>query len=116
MGYTDGACYGDKVGNMACFLRERRRGKIKESRGDPAVVSPKEERKREKWGGSGTGTRRESGADRMLEKGATHSTQRRRALHDAVATRKWGTTDPDRGGVCRARSEMTQHAKHGQLK
>ena len=27
MGYTDGACCGDKIENMVCFLCERRRGK-----------------------------------------------------------------------------------------
>ena len=27
MGYTDGACCGDKVGDTVRFLRERRRGK-----------------------------------------------------------------------------------------
>ena len=26
LGYTDGACCGDKVGDMVRFLRERRRG------------------------------------------------------------------------------------------
>ena len=32
MGYTDGGCCGDKVGDMVCFLHERQ-GEIKERRG-----------------------------------------------------------------------------------
>ena len=52
----------------------------------------------------------------MLGKGEVHSAQRWRALHDAAATQKWDATDPDTDGVRRARNEITQHAKHGQLK
>ena len=39
IGYTDGACCGDKVGNMACFLRERRRG----NKGDERRTGPLDE-------------------------------------------------------------------------
>ena len=66
--------------------------------------------KKKEMGGQYEDEAQESRADQMLGKGETHSAQRRRALHDATTTRKRGTTDPDTGDVCRARSEMTQHA------
>ena len=67
MGYTDGACYGDKVGNMACFLRERRRG----NKGDERRTGPLDEagvrrschqkkKERREKGGPVRETRRES--------------------------------------------------------
>jgi len=75
------------------------------------------EEKREGKGGPVRGTRRESREPTgCWGKGATHNAQRRRALHDAAATRKRDDNGPDTDGVRRARSEMTQHAKHGQLK
>ena len=62
----------------------------------------------------GRGVRVENRPD--AGKGATHSAQRRCALHDAAVTRKWDDNGPDTDGIRRARSEMTHHAKHGQLK
>jgi len=59
---------------MVCFLRERRRGKIKESRGGPldeAGVRAVVPTKGKKWRGRGSGTKDEvweSRADRMLGK------------------------------------------------
>ena len=52
----------------------------------------------------------------MLGKGKVHSAQGRRVRHNAAATREREAKGPDADGVRRARSEMTQHAKHGQLK
>ena len=117
MGYTDGACCGDKVKDMVRFLRERRRGKLRRIEGVRSTRQacgrscPQKEERKEREGGvwyEGRGMRLESRPD--AGKGATHNAQRWRALHDAAATRKWGATDPDTGGVCRARSEMTRHA------
>ena len=93
-------------------------GEIKESRGGPldeagvrAVVSPKEEGKEREMGGGpvrGRGARVGSRPD--AGKGATHSAQRRCALHDAAVTRKQDDNGPDIDGVRRARSEITRHA------
>jgi len=79
------------------------RGKIKGRKGGGpldeagvrAVVSPKEEGKEREGGGPVRGTRRESREPTgCWGKGATHNAQRRRALHDAAATRKRGAKDP----------------------
>jgi len=106
--------------DMLRSLRERQRGEIKERRGgwvrstrqacggrDTKRRKEREGEMRGVWyGDNGAGQR----ADRMLGKGEAHSAQKWRALHDAAATRKQGAIGPDTGGVCRARSEMTQHA------
>jgi len=119
MEYTDGACYGDKVGNMACFLRERRRGGNKgEERGSArrgrraAVVSTKR-RKEGKWKWGGVWYRERwcgVGSRPNARKGKVHSAQGRRALHDVAVTRKRDDNGPDIDGVHRARSEITRHA------
>ena len=101
MGHIDGACCGDKLGDMVRFLRERERGNKGEERGSARRGRraggrvTKRRRKREGNGGVWYGEQRcgvESRPD--AGKGEVHSAQRWRALHDAAATRKWRAKDP----------------------
>ena len=122
MGYTDGPCCGDKH-NHGVLPARAAEGEIKESRGGSARRGRRagdHVHKRRKEGGEG-GVRygeRRCGAESRPDarKGKVHSAQGRRALHDIAVTRKRDDNGPDIDGVRRARSEMTQHVKHGQLK
>ena len=94
---------------MACFLRKRAEGGIKERRegsldegGVRAALSPKEERRE---GGPVWGRGRVSKADRRTGKVEAHSARGRRVQHDVVAMRGQGANGPDTDGVWGARGD-----------
>ena len=63
MGYIDGACCGDKLGDMVRFLRERERGNKGEERGSARRgrrAGGRVTKRRRKGEGRGSGTRDEA--------------------------------------------------------